>query len=270
MCLEFWTSAPRHTKKSRREENAGRVSASWNQLPDFGKVIDFEAQTRYAKTGISDMSTTAARFHTNPLRLLVAASALALLPALCGISLAQQAGPVTKKKQKAASELIKKQSPPKVIPRVLDQATPENVSVYISLSKQRAYLRVGEEVGIDTPISSGKRAGMTPKGSFLVVEKDADHRSSLYGNFVNKKGQVVRAGVSTRIDSAPSGTTYLGAPMRWFMRFGEDLKSHRAEGMHTGHLPGYPASHGCVRLPDEIAKMIYEKVSVGTPVTIGD
>jgi len=216
------------------------------------------------------MSTIAARLHTQSLRLLVVAFALVLIPALCQVSLADQAAAAKKKKQKSASELIKKQSPPKVIPRVLEQATAENVSVYISLSKQRAYLRVGEEVGIDTPISSGKRAGMTPNGSFLIVEKDADHRSSLYGDFVNKSGQVVRAGVSTRIDSAPSGTTYRGASMRWFMRFGEDLKSHRAEGMHTGHLPGYPASHGCVRLPDEIAKMIYEKVSVGTPVTIGD
>jgi lipoprotein-anchoring transpeptidase ErfK/SrfK len=54
------------------------------------------------------------------------------------------------------------------------------------------------------------------------------------------------------------------------MRFGEDPQSHRAEGMHTGLLPGYPASHGCVRLPEQIAKLIYEKVSVGTPVIIGD
>ena len=175
------------------------------------------------------------------------------------------------KKQKSAGELIEKQKPPKVSPRVLGQATPQNISVYISLAKQRAYLKVGDEVGIDTPISSGKRAGMTPQGSFVVVEKDADHRSSLFGDFVNKSGQVVRAGVSTKIDTAPSGTTYRGASMRWFMRFGDPgSKSGRAEGMHTGFLPGYPASHGCVRLPEEIAHMIYEKVTVGTPVTIGD
>jgi lipoprotein-anchoring transpeptidase ErfK/SrfK len=40
--------------------------------------------------------------------------------------------------------------------------------------------------------------------------------------------------------------------------------------MHVGDLPGYPASHGCVRLPKDIAPIIYEKVVVGTPVTIGD
>ena len=174
------------------------------------------------------------------------------------------------KKQKPATELIKKQDPPKAFPRVLAQATPANLSVYISLGKQRAYLKVGDEIGIDTPISSGKRAGMTPKGAFMVVQKDPDHRSSLYGAFVNKDNQIVRAGVSTKIDSAPSGTHFIGAPMKWFMRFGENLQSHRAEGMHTGMLPGYPASHGCVRLPEQIAKLIYEKVSLGTPVIIGD
>lgn len=181
-----------------------------------------------------------------------------------------QTAPAPKKVQKKASELIKKQEPPKVIPRVLEQATPDNVSIIISLSKQRAYFKVGEEIGIDTPISSGKRAGMTPKGTFTIVEKDADHRSNLYGNFINPRtGKVVRAGVSTRIDSAPSGTVYSGAPMNWFMRFG-DSSGHRAEGMHTGILPGYPASHGCVRLPDDIAKMIYQRVKLGTRVTITD
>jgi lipoprotein-anchoring transpeptidase ErfK/SrfK len=189
---------------------------------------------------------------------------------LGGLVLAQPAPAHPQKKQRPAGELIRKQDPPKVIPRVLSGATPENISVHISLSKQRAYLKVADEVAIDTPISSGKRAGMTPKGNFIVVQKDADHRSSLYGDFVNRQGQVVRGGVSTKIDSAPSGTTYRGASMRWFMRFGENLSSHRAEGMHTGILPGYPASHGCVRLPDDIARMIFEKVSVGTPVSIGD
>jgi lipoprotein-anchoring transpeptidase ErfK/SrfK len=171
-----------------------------------------------------------------------------------------------KKQQRKASELIKKQDPPKVIPRVLERATPDNISIYISLSKQRAYFRVDEEIAVDSPISSGKRAGMTPAGDFKILEKDADHRSSVYGDFVNPRtGRVVRAGVSTKIDSAPSGTVYRGSPMRWFMRITND-----GVGMHTGILPGYPASHGCVRLPEEIARLFYDRVKVGTPVTVGD
>lgn len=209
---------------------------------------------------------------SNPLRLQLLLAGAGVLFLALQLFAQPTAAPATRpKKQKSANELIKKQEPPKVIPRVLEKATPDNVSFQISLGKQRAYMMVGEEVAVDTPISSGKRAGMTPKGTFTIVEKDADHRSSLYGDFVSAKtGKVVRSGVSTRIDSAPSGTVYRGAPMRWFMRFGDSSSGHRPEGMHTGILPGYPASHGCVRLPDEIAKLFYENVKVGTVVVIGD
>ena len=163
---------------------------------------------------------------------------------------------------KKASELIHQQEPPKVSPRVLERLNGDNSRVLVSLSKQRAYLMLEGETAIDSPISSGKSAGMTPIGSFHVQEKDADHKSNLYGNFVDQVGRVVRSGVSVRIDSAPSGTHFEGAPMKWFMRVDEGV------GMHIGILPGYPASHGCIRLPAEIAPMFYEKCKVGTPVEI--
>lgn len=223
---------------------------------------------------VVSLNTMSATLTAKPLsfspHLTAAVIGLAGVLALCQVVGAQQQAERPAKKQKPASELIKKQAPAKVIPRVLEQATSANVSVYISLGKQRAYLKVGDDVAIDTPISTGKRAGMTPQGNFFVVQKDPDHRSSLYGAFVNKNDQIVRAGVSTKIDSAPSGTHFKGAPMQWFMRIGENLQTHRAEGMHVGELPGYPASHGCVRLPKDIAPIIYEKVILGTPVTIGD
>jgi lipoprotein-anchoring transpeptidase ErfK/SrfK len=162
-----------------------------------------------------------------------------------------------------ANEMISRQAPPKINRDLESVITPNNSYVIISLSKQRAYLMTGDQVYIDTPISSGKRAGMTPTGRFTISEKDPDHRSSVYGNFVDRNGRVVRAGVSTRVDSAPSGTRYVGAPMDWFCRLTDN-----GVGMHTGILPGYPASHGCIRLPAEIAKIIYSKVKIGTKVTI--
>lgn len=166
---------------------------------------------------------------------------------------------------KRASELIYRQEPINVSPRLLEQVTPQNSRVRVSLSKQRAYLLLGDEIVIDSPISSGKRARMTPSGSFHVLEKDKDHRSSVYGNFVDSSGRVVRSGVSSRIDSAPSGTRFEGAPMKWFMRLtGEGV------GMHIGILPGYPASHGCIRMPAAAAEMFYNKVKIGTPVVVGD
>jgi lipoprotein-anchoring transpeptidase ErfK/SrfK len=166
---------------------------------------------------------------------------------------------------KRANELIQRQEPINVSPRLLEQVTPDNARVRVSLSKQRAYLMMGDEIAVDSPISSGKRSRMTPSGSFHVMEKDRDHRSNIYGNFVDASGRVVRSGVSSRIDSAPSGTHFVGAPMTWFMRLTDE-----GVGMHVGILPGYPASHGCIRMPPAAAEMFYNHVKVGTPVVVGD
>ena len=173
--------------------------------------------------------------------------------------------PTPQPKMRSASAYISRQEPLKVNQSVLKQATPDNVHVRVSLPRQRAYLMVGEQIAADSPISSGKAGHGTPRGNFSVLEKDPDHRSSIYGDFVDRSGRVVRAGISAKIDSAPSGTHYVGASMRWFMRLtGEGV------GMHVGILPGYPASHGCVRMSADGAKLFYDTVKVGTPVKVGE
>ena len=163
-----------------------------------------------------------------------------------------------------ASDLIRRQEPIQINQKLLNAATPNNVRVHVSLSKQRAYLLIGDQVVIDSPISSGKRGHQSPNGSFSVREKDPNHRSSIYGDFVDPSGRIVRAGVSAKIDSAPSGTHFVGSPMKWFMRLTDE-----GVGMHVGILPGYPASHGCIRMPEQGAKLFYDHVKVGTPVTVG-
>lgn len=164
-----------------------------------------------------------------------------------------------------ASDLIRKQEPLKVNQALLKQATPDNVHIVVSIPKQRAYLMIGEQIVIDGPVSSGKRGHSSPTGHFTVLEKDPNHHSSLYGDFVDGPGRIVRAGVSARIDAAPSGTHFVGAAMKWFLRLTED-----GVGMHIGILPGYPASHGCIRESAEGAKLFYDRVIVGTPVDVGD
>jgi lipoprotein-anchoring transpeptidase ErfK/SrfK len=181
--------------------------------------------------------------------------------ALAGFARAQLFGP----KMKKPNELIQKQAPLKVTQGLLAQATPDNVHIVVSIPKQRAYLMMGEQVVADGPISSGKRGHETPRGHFTVMEKDPNHHSSLYGDFVDRSGRVVRAGVSAHIDSAPSGTHFAGAAMKWFLRLtGEGV------GMHIGILPGYPASHGCIRESVDGAKLFYDHARVGTPVDVGD
>jgi len=181
--------------------------------------------------------------------------------ALAGLARAQLFGP----KMKKPGELIQKQAPMKVNQDLLKQATPENTRIVVSIPKQRAYLMIGEEIVADGPVSSGKRGHESPRGHMRVLEKDPNHHSTLYGDFVDGSGRIVRGGVSARIDSAPSGTHFAGAAMKWFLRLTED-----GVGMHIGILPGYPASHGCIRESVDGAKLFYDHAKVGTPVDVGD
>ncbi len=171
----------------------------------------------------------------------------------------------TPQPMRKASDLIRRQEPVKVNQALLKEATPDNVHVVVSLPKQRAFLMIGDQIVIDSPISSGKRGHSSPTGNFSVLEKDPNHRSNIYGDFVDRSGRTVRAGVSAKIDAAPSGTHYVGASMKWFMRL-----TAEGVGMHIGILPGYPASHGCIRMPPDGAKLFYDHVKVGTPADVGD
>jgi lipoprotein-anchoring transpeptidase ErfK/SrfK len=170
------------------------------------------------------------------------------------------------RKVKKPGAYISRQPPARINRDLESQINSENSTVVISLGQQRAFLKLRgtDDVYIDTPISSGKRSGSTPTGNFTVLEKDADHRSSIYGDYVDRRsGRTVRSGISLKVDSAPAGTKYVGAPMKFFCRL-----TWQGVGMHVGILPGYPASHGCIRLPADIAPLIYQKVKIGTPVSI--
>lgn len=134
--------------------------------------------------------------------------------------------------------------------------------IVISLDEQLVGLFRGGKIQGISPISSGMEGFNTPVGNFKVVEKDPEHRSSLYGCFVDDFGRHVIEDACTRTDTAPAGTRFVGAPMFYFMRF------NGAVGMHQGYLPGYPASHGCIRLPAKMASLFYYATPHGTPVDV--
>jgi lipoprotein-anchoring transpeptidase ErfK/SrfK len=134
-------------------------------------------------------------------------------------------------------------------------------SVEIDLEEQTAYLIRGRQVVLATPISTGRSGHLTENGSFKIIEKERNHFSSLYGKIVDRNGRTVVADADADM-AVPRGGKFLAAPMRYFMRF------HDAIGMHAGYLPGYPASHGCVRLPEQNAIAFFNAVEVGTPVHV--
>ncbi|MEY2529960.1 MAG: hypothetical protein QOI96_45 [Verrucomicrobiota bacterium] len=135
-------------------------------------------------------------------------------------------------------------------------------SVRINLSEQKAYFyKGGLLVGI-SQLSTGREGLNTPAGKFSIIQKDKDHVSTLYGDYVDDAGNVIKPNVDVNKDPKPPGTKFKGAPMPYFMRIVSGV------GMHAGYLPGYPASHGCIRMPEFMAENFFKSVSTGTPVTI--
>jgi hypothetical protein len=135
-------------------------------------------------------------------------------------------------------------------------------SVKISLGEQRAYFyKGGVLVGV-SQLSTGREGLNTPLGHFKITQKDKDHVSSLFGDYVDSAGNVVVPNVDITKDPKPPGAHFRGTPMPYFMRIVSGT------GMHAGYLPGYPASHGCIRMPEFMAEDFFKSVSVGTPVTI--
>lgn len=135
-------------------------------------------------------------------------------------------------------------------------------SILISLREQRAVLLQGSERVAETSISTGREGHATPVGNFHVIHKEIDHRSSLYGDYVDANGRVVMANVDVRKIPGPQNSHYLGASMPYFLEFSPGF------GLHEGHRPGYPASHGCVRLSSWRARQFYNASKIGTLVTI--
>lgn len=136
-----------------------------------------------------------------------------------------------------------------------------STSIEIDLRDQTAYLIRNGRAVLSAPISSGREGHFTETGSFKVIEKERDHFSSLYGRIEDARGNTIVADADADMP-VPRGGRFVPAPMRYFVRFNSTI------GMHAGYLPGYPASHGCVRLPEEKAIAIFNAVEVGTPVTV--
>ena len=107
----------------------------------------------------------------------------------------------------------------------------------ISLTAQRMMVyRNGVPIGASS-ISTGSEGRETPTGMFTILQKEVVHRS----------------------------LTYDDAPMPYMQRL-----TWKGVAMHGGNLPGYAASHGCIRLPGDFAKLLYGVTELGTPVMITD
>jgi lipoprotein-anchoring transpeptidase ErfK/SrfK len=145
-----------------------------------------------------------------------------------------------------------------------DDAGPGKVAININLTEQKAtYTRGGRDIGWSY-VATGKEGHGTTPGKYKVTEKIIDKHSSKYGWIEDMNGNMVNgdAQVTTPV---PPGCRYVPAPMPYWHRI-----TNYGIGLHAGIIPkpGETASHGCIRLPKDLAPVLFEVTEVGTPVTI--
>ncbi|MCX9146209.1 L,D-transpeptidase family protein [Erythrobacter sp. WG] len=121
--------------------------------------------------------------------------------------------------------------PPKLVGEVLDSGT----VITISLASQRMDVFRDGALWRSSPVSTGRRGKRTPAGVFAILQKKTFHRSNLYSN----------------------------APMPFMQRL-----TWSGIAIHAGHLPGYPASHGCIRVPSAFARELFRVTNPASTAVI--
>jgi lipoprotein-anchoring transpeptidase ErfK/SrfK len=134
--------------------------------------------------------------------------------------------------------------------------------IEVRLGDQKVLVYQGDAIAGESPTTTGKPGHDTPPGHYSVLVKDIDHKSNLYGVFLDANGYVVDGNAEAN-QKPPPGAVYDSADMPYYLRIRDD-----GTGLHAGYLPGYPASHGCIRLPHAFAELLFSNVSVGTPVDV--
>ena len=135
-------------------------------------------------------------------------------------------------------------------------------NIVINLTTQEAFFYRGETLIGQTHISSGQKDYETPPGTYRVTQKDENHISSQYGQIIARSGAVLVRDADANATPRPKGARFVGASMPYFLRFKDGY------GMHAGFVPPYPASHGCVRAPEAMAKHFFDAAEVGTRVEV--
>jgi hypothetical protein len=143
-----------------------------------------------------------------------------------------------------------------------DPSLKGETKIVINLTQQQAYFFRGKVVVGRATISSGRRDYETPPGKYRVIQKDAHHVSSEYGQYVSRSGAVVVRDADVNRHPIPRGAHFVGASMPYFLRFTGGY------GMHAGIVPRFRASHGCIRLPPAMAKHFFEAAEIGTRVEV--
>jgi hypothetical protein len=121
------------------------------------------------------------------------------------------------------------------LPPTPREALENGVLMVVSLPSQRMFVFAEGEVWDSSPVSTGRPGYDTPAGVFPILQKRVHHRSNLYDD----------------------------APMPYMQRLTWD-----GVALHAGHVPGHPASHGCIRLPTSFARKLYDLTTFASTVVL--
>jgi len=125
--------------------------------------------------------------------------------------------------------------PPPPLQRTVGEVLESGIVITVSLKSQQMHVFRDGVLWRSSPVSTGKRGKRTPTGVFAILQKKRFHRSNLYSN----------------------------APMPWMQRL-----TWSGIAMHAGKLPGYPASHGCIRMPAAFASELFKITEMASTAVI--
>jgi len=157
---------------------------------------------------------------------------------------------------------------------LLKKANGRNTKLKVDISEQRVRLYVNGKVALCSPCTTGAKRKFepntkiyrdkhTPKGTYKIMEKIADKRSTIFGDYY-KRGKRVYHGDRRKFKGNRRGLNYKGASLQNWMRL-----TSSGIGLHASkYVKRYPGTNGCIRLPYKVAKTIFSKVKRGTKVSI--
>lgn len=134
-----------------------------------------------------------------------------------------------------AEQRVEAQALPVQAAPAVGQVLQSGVLIVVSKASQRMYVFKDGALWDSSPVSTGKRGHSTPAGVFPILQKRVRHRSNIYSN----------------------------APMPYMQRL-----TWRGIAIHAGRVPGYPASHGCIRLPYSFARALFALTNAASTTVV--
>ena len=158
--------------------------------------------------------------------------------------------------------------------KLLSKVNKAKTILKVDVSEQRVKLLVNGKVALSAPCTTGSKHKLepntrtyrdkrTPLGTFKILEKIATKRSTIFGN-IYKNGKLIYHGDRRKYKGSWKGVKFVGAPLYNWMRL-----TSSGIGLHaSSHVKRYPGSNGCIRLPKNVANLLFSKLKKGTVVKV--